>query len=121
MPLEIVRIVEVLGHAVAAKGDGAVPGDGVPEEARAGVGGLVARQRGDALETDDLRDLGVGVFAGELILVLDERVEDGLVVEALRRLQVAPVAGDGVDVRQHLVHAAMLLAEHPLHLVVAEA
>jgi len=118
--VEVLRIVEVLGHAVAAEGDRALAGDILPEEARAGLGGLVAGERGDALEADDLRDLGVGVLAGELVAVRDERVEHGLVVEAFRSGQVLRIAGDGVEIGQRFVHASVFHAEHPLHLFVVQ-
>ena len=115
---EVLRVVEMLGHAVAAEGDRALPRHVLPEEAGGRVAPRVAAQRGDALEADDLRDLGVGVFPGEAILALGQRLQQLQVVEALRHLEVLPVAGDGMEVGHDFVHAAIFRAEHLLHLAV---
>ena len=40
--------------------------------------------------------------------------------EALGEAQIFFVPGDCINVRQHLVDAAVFLAEHPLHLVVGQ-
>ena len=88
MRAEILRVVEVFGNTVAAKGETPLAGDILPEVARAGVGFLVARERGDAFEADHLGNLRVGMLAGELILVALQRIEHGLVVETLREAKI---------------------------------
>ena len=85
---EALWIVEVFGNAVAAKGDAALAGNFLPEEARAGIGFLVARERGNALEADHFGNLRVGMFAGELILMTLQRIQHGLVAEALREAKL---------------------------------
>src|ERR1051326_9547262 len=57
---------------------------------------------------DDLGDRGVGMEALELVPALGQRCEDPLVVEPPRGAAQALVAGDGGEVVQHLVHAAVL-------------
>jgi hypothetical protein len=113
--------VEVLLDAVAADGHRAVLDHGLPEECGGLLHVLVVRQFADALEADHLRDLGVRVQAGQLVLVLFERLQDGLVRELQRQRHVARIARHRGDVGQHLVHAAMLAPEHGLHLRVAQA
>ena len=118
---KILRVVEVFGNAVAAKSNTPFAGDIFPEEACAGLGFLVAGERGNAFEADHLGNLRVRMLAGELILMALQRIKNGLVAEATREAQILLVPGDGVHVRQHLVHAAVFLPEHALHLLIREA
>ena len=46
--------------------------------------------------------------AGQTILAARERIDDRVVLELVRQRQPAPVAGVGVEIGQHLVHAAEL-------------
>ena len=62
---------------------------------------------------DELGDLRVGVQAGEAVLALRGRADDRHVVEPPGDLQVLLLAGQGIEVGQDLVHAAVLVAEHP--------
>ena len=67
-----------------------------------------------------LRDIRVAVFAGENVLVVGQRVDDGVVVEPLRELQPARIARVGIEVGQGFIEAAKLRAEHALELRVVE-
>ena len=55
------------------------------------------------------------------IVAAHERVEDGAMVELVRQRQPPSVAGVGVQVREHFVHAAELGVEHLLELGIAQA
>ena len=68
----------------------------------------------DALEADDLRDLRVGVQSVERVASLGERREQRLVAEAAGQREIRRVAGQRRDVGEHLVHAAVLGAQHAL-------
>ena len=70
---------------------------------------------------DELGNLGIGVQAGERVAWCGRRVENRMVVEPCGELQVLVFAGPGVEVGQCLVHAAVLGAQHRLHLGVAKA
>ena len=109
---------EVLVLAVAADDEGIVVGHEVPEIRRHRAGLGVARHLVGAGLADHLRDLGVGMLADQVVMpVREERVEDGLVIEASRRFQVARVSGEPVDFDQHVHHPAVLDLEHGLVLL----
>ena len=103
---------------MAAGGERASVDDRLPEEARGAAIALLARQLVEPLEADDLRDLRVGVQAVERVAPFGERREQRLVAEAAGERQVLRVAGQRRDVGEHLVHAAVLGAEHALELLV---
>ena len=48
------------------------------------------------------------------VLATAQRIEDRLVIERVRHAQVLRVPGGGVDIGEHLVHAAVLGAERRL-------
>ena len=112
---------EHLAVAVSADDVGSLLDHGVPEEARGGLERFLAGELVLARGADELGDLGVRVQAGQGVSPLGGRVQDGLVVEPLGELEVLGLAGPGVEIRQGLVHAAVLVAEHRLHLRVAQA
>ena len=60
---------------------------------------------------DDLGNLRVRVHAVERVFAPGQRREDRLVVERLGEPQVVGVAGHGVEVGEHLVHAAVLVVQ----------
>lgn len=62
---EVVGRMKMLAHAVTADGDGAPVGHGLPEETCRIVPTLVTVDVGNALETDDLGYLRIGVHAGQ--------------------------------------------------------
>jgi len=75
------------------------------------VAGELVAARG----ADDLRDRGVDVQSLQLVAAGSKRLEDAPAIEALRQLAPAILAGDRGKVVQHLVHAAVLALEDPLH------
>ena len=73
-----------------------------------------------AARAEQLRHLRVAVHAVQRVLVALQRIEHGAVLEAVRELQPARVAGVGVEIGEHLVHAAELGVEHALRLRVVQ-
>ena len=67
---KVVRRMEMLAHTVAADGNAAVFHHGFPKETRRIIPSLIAFQIRNTLVTNDLRDLRVGVFARQLVFVL---------------------------------------------------
>ena len=90
---ELGRREEVLVVAVTAGDEGAPFDHRLPEEARRAPVSLVARQLGDPLEADDLRDLRVGVQPVERVARVGQRREQRLVAEAARQREVRRIAG----------------------------
>ncbi len=117
---KIVGGVEVLLDAVAADGHRAMVMHGLPEELRGLLPVAPAGHVADAFEADHLRNLRVGVQAGELVLLFFERAQDGLVRKAHRQVQVLLLPRHLGHVGQHLVHAAVLRAQHVLHLFIGQ-
>ena len=115
---------EVLAHAVATDADGAVLCHICPEI----MGCLLIRGGGDgctitqfflvdALETDVLRHLGVGMLAVEERLVEGLHAADHrLMTIFLGCIEILLVAKDAIGICQGFVHAAMLPAQNVLHL-----
>ena len=112
---------EMLAPAVAAEGQRALARHDVPEELRGVVVGLVPAEFRDPREADGLRDLRVGVQVVQVVHPLRHRVQQHPVGEPAGDGEVLGVAGDRVAIGQDLVHAAVLVAHHLLHLGVGEA
>ena len=112
----------MLTTRVATKGQRTLTGHDVPEE----LGGIVVAhvplaQLSDALESHSLRHLRVGVHVVEVVQPLHHGRQQTTVREALGHGEVFLLtAGNGVCIGQHLVHAAVLVAQHALHLFVAK-
>ena len=111
---------EVLAATVPAEGKRALAGHDVPEILACRVVCLVAAQFGNALESHHLRHLSVGVHVVEAVLPLRHRREQTAVRESFCHVKILLFLGDGIGIGQHLVHAAMLVAQHLLHLSIAE-
>ena len=110
-----VGLAEVLVLAVATRCERVVIDDAIPER---GGGGLVGTIAGVGIargRADGLGHLRVAVQAAERILPALQRVHDGLVLELVGEVEPTPVAGVGVQVGHHLVHAAELGGEHLLN------
>ena len=82
---------------------------------------LVTTQLTDALEPHHLGHLGIGVHVVQVILALRHGCEQSAVREPLGHVKVFLVLGNGVGIHQHLVHTAVLVAQHVLHLGVRES
>ena len=63
----------------------------------------------------------IGVQPLQLVAMPSQRIEKTRLLEELRRIEVLLLAGESVEVRQHLVHAAVLGAQHALALLIADA
>ena len=112
---------EMLASAVSSECERPLTSDHIPEERRSMVVALVAAQLGDTLESHGFRHLRVGVHVVEVVLPFRHRVEQPFVGEPLCAVHVFLVFRDGVCVGDDLVHAAMLVAQHLLHLLVGES
>src|SRR3982751_542099 len=88
--------------------------DAIPEERRDVVIPLIAGELVFAGDADDLRYLGVRVHVVERIDSPRERIENLPVLELRRAIEVLRLAGDRVEIGEHLVHAAELRVEHAL-------
>src|SRR5213082_45785 len=116
-----VRRTVILVGAVASRGEAMVLGDRVPEEPGCqkigGAAGVHVALHG----AEQLGNLRVRMLATEVVLMALERLDQGAVLEGVREPQPALVAGVGVQVDQHLVHAAELGVQHSLDLAVVQA
>ena len=95
--------------------------DAIPEEARGGAILAVAGVGVSDRRSQDLRYLRVAMQPGKPIVAAHERVEDGAMVELVRQRQPPSIAGVGVQIREHFVHAAEFGVEHLLELSIAQA
>ena len=131
----------MLAAAVASKGQRTLPSDDVPEVVGSVVVGfeigratyrlpivgqpavlerIKGREFADTFEAHHLGHLRVGMHIVEIVYTLRHRGEQSAVRETHGHAEVFRFAGDGVGIGQHLVHAAVLVAQHSLHLLVAE-
>ena len=92
----------------------------VPEEARGHQVGRVAGQGEAVRRADELGHRGVPVLAGEVVLMVLERLDEGAMLELVREVQPALVTSVGVEVDHDLVHAAELGVHHVLELSVGQ-
>ena len=117
----VVHVVEMLAFAVAAVRIGALRGDFREEILGADARLFVALDLIQTRQTGDLRDLRVRVDAVEDVALFLHRAEDAVVEEeTASRLGILLVAGVRGEVDHDLEHAAVLGAEHVLHLVLVE-
>ena len=115
------RSAEVFVDAVAASGVTAVQHDLLPEKLRGITIVGVARKFKFAGSGDEFGDLGVGMEAGERVVVLRGRVHNGVMVEAFCNDEVARIVCDGREVGEDFGHAAKLGLQGALHLVLGDA
>jgi len=88
----------------------------IPKEIRGRAIGWTAVQFVKCRQSDQLRNLSIGMFAGQDVLATRQWIENGLVVKLPRQLQVTLVARIRVEIRKRLIDAAVLTSEHALHL-----
>ena len=84
----------------------------------------VAAVAGDLIHAgcaDDFGNVGVGVQALQLVAALGERIEEAGLLEEVSGVKIAILFGDGGEVDEDFVHAAVLGAQHALALIDAEA
>ena len=120
MPRELGGGKEVFLVAVAAGGETAMAGDGLPEESRRRLIVGLPGQLIEAIEADELGNLRVGMEIVECVARLGHRIEHGMVAKALGQSQIFLVAGQDINVGENLVHPAMLGVEHALELLIGE-
>ena len=114
------RAGEMLAAAVASECQRTVVRHRPPEVAAGlGIVGRVA-ELADAHESHCFRHLRVGVEIVQTVLVACEWLEDELVGIPLGRGEILFVASHCISIGEHLVHTALLVAHHLLHLRVAE-
>ena len=106
--------------AVSAVGERARHGHSGPERGRDRAVPDVAGQLVFARGADHLGYLCIRVEPVEGISALSQRAEHGVMIEDLRQAQKVRRAGDGVEVREDLVHAAKLRFEECLLLLVCQ-
>ena len=117
---QLVRRAEVLVLAVPAAREAVVLHHAIPEEPRGEqIGGRVRVQKAGG-RAEDLGDLRVGVRAGEVVLMAFERLEERAVLELVGERKPTRVARVGIQVAQHLIHAAELGVHHVLQLRVVQ-
>ena len=83
----------------------------------------VAAVAGDLIHTgraDDLGDVRVRVQALQLVAALGQRVEEAGLLEEVSGVEIAVFFGDGRKIDEHLIHAAVLGAQHTLALIGAD-
>ena len=112
---------EVLTAAVSAEGERPLTGDDIPEKSAGIMIGLVAAQFGDALKSHHFGHLCVGVHIVKIVLPLRHRGEQPAMGEAACHVEVFFLFCDGIGIDEHLVHSAVLIAEHLFHLGIREA
>ena len=112
---------EHLAVAVPADDVGPLVDHRVPEEVGGGAEGRIARQLVLQGVADELGDLRVGVQAGQGVAPAGGRIEDRVVVEPKRQVEILAVAGRHGQRGQGLIDAAVLGAEHALDLFGAQA
>ena len=105
---QLVRLAEVLVLAVAAGGEGVVVDDAIPEERRGASVVRGRRHRHSARRADQLRHLRVAVQAVERVFAALSGSRTALCSNLYERFEPALVAGVGIKIGHHLVHAAEL-------------
>ena len=110
--------MEMLAYGIAAERDAAASDDRLPRETSGVPALLVAGKLRRARETDELRDLRIGMKAREFVLMAVERIEYAPMLPAPGRIKILFVLGNCIDVGEGLIHAAVFLVEHMLHLCV---
>jgi hypothetical protein len=111
---------EHLAIAIAAGHVRTLLGHDIPEERGDGAAVGPAGQLVLPGRAEDLGELGVRVEAGKPVLAFGQGIEDRMVVESLGKPQIGLLACNRGQLGQHVVHAAVFVAQHSLHLGIAE-
>lgn len=110
----------MLGHGMRADAYGTVMYHGIPEGVSGGVGLFIVANRAQTFPSKHFGNLRVGVHAGEHILALRQRVEDGVVFEAVGHHMVALLAGTRVQFGERFAHAAEFAHQNPVEGLVVQ-
>ena len=81
----------------------------------------IARDLIHAGRADDFGDVRVCMQALQLVAALGKRIEEAGLLEEVSRVEIALLFGDGGEIDEDFVHAAVLGAQHALALIDAEA
>jgi hypothetical protein len=92
----------------------------IPEERRGHEIAGVAHVRITSRGADELRDLTVPVLAVQVVLVALKGIGELVMLESVREVEPPPIACVGVQIGEHLVHAAVLRVQHLRDLRVIE-
>src|SRR5262249_3172187 len=117
---QLIGRAEVFSATVSACGVAVMLRDAIPEERRGEKIGRVARITVTRSRTNELWDLTVSVLAGKIVLMPLQWIRERTVFEAVRKIEPSPVAGVGVEIREHFVHSAVLGIQATLNLRVTE-
>src|ERR1044072_5256301 len=100
--------------AVAADRIGVVVDNGVTEEFGSGLVLTLPRQFVEPSQTDQLRDLRIGVSPRQGVFSLRKRIEDAMVVELAREIEILLLLGSRVKLGKGVVHPAVFAGKHLL-------
>ena len=91
------------------------------KETRRLVPVAVPLEVGDALDSYHLGDLRVGMHASKAVLAAQQRLQHGLMREAVGKFKIRGIGSHCRCIRKHLGKAAVLAAQHVLELFVGKA
>src|SRR5450631_1021402 len=118
---ELARIgIPRLAIAGASRAIGALADHFIPEVFGDVAITVFARELVISRRGDHLRNVRIYVQAFEFVAMGGERIEELLLVEALRAFEVVLLAGHRVEIAEDFAHASELGAEHALPVFVAE-
>ena len=110
----------MLTTAVASKSQRTLACHYIPEEIARRVVGLLSRQFCYTFKTHHFGHLGIGMHVVQYIDPLRHRCEESSVGKTFGADDVFRVMCDGEGIGDHLIHSAVLIVEHPLHLLVCQ-
>src|SRR5215510_7723367 len=103
---KLVRWPKVFISAVTAGCVAVMQSNRIPEELSRRPVFLITRVDVAREIADQLWDLRVSVQAGKDVLALRQRIEHGVMIKVMRKIQPALVSSVGVKISQYLIHAA---------------
>src|SRR5438270_8446003 len=78
----------------------------------------IASQLKSARRSNHLRDMRIYMQTFEFVAMPRQRIEERLLIEAVRHAEVLSFTCDGIQIAEYLSHAAVLGSKHPLHVVI---
>ena len=117
----VLRGREVFAARIAAQGQRTFLCHHLPEMLACPVHILIPVQFSDSLVTGHLRDLSVRVQIVKRVLAPLKRIQQHLVRVTACANEILCIPGHRICIRQDLVHTALLIPHHLLHLCVAQA
>ena len=111
---------EMLATAIATDGERTLLSDNLPEVLACIVPLFITTEFGNALESNHLWYLCVGMHVVETVLMVLHWSEQLTVSETSGAVEIALVASHGIGISNHLIHTSVLIAQHTFHLFVAQ-